>query len=268
MMRPGDWIEFGVEGSVRRRFRQLRARSMHRSWSKTPWPKAAVRQSPTVENGRRAPASRSQCSSAARRPSIAPAREMTLLADGTYHLAVGSTEMGNGSVTSHRQIAAEVLGTRADAIDIINADTDLTPYDTGTFASTGTVVAGQAVEIAAAALRDNIIEFASRHTGVDPAHCRLDAGTVVCGKRRIALPDLHARRRQGRTPFRGQAQGLSLAAHGRLQRPRHPARGAPHDRRNPHPAERARRRYRPPDQSDAVPRPDRRRDRAWRSAGR
>ena len=36
--------------------------------------------------------------------------EMRLLADGTYHLAVGSTEMGNGSVTSHRQIAASVLG--------------------------------------------------------------------------------------------------------------------------------------------------------------
>ena len=53
--------------------------------------------------------------------------------------------MGNGSVTSHRQIAAAVLGARADSIAIINADTDSTPYDTGTFASTGTVVAGQAV---------------------------------------------------------------------------------------------------------------------------
>ena len=55
-----------------------------------------------------------------------------------------------------------------DSVDIINADTDLTPYDTGTFASTGTVVAGQAVELTAAALRDNILDFASRHTGVDP----------------------------------------------------------------------------------------------------
>ena len=73
--------------------------------------------------------------------------QMTLRADGTYHLAVGSTEMGNGSVTSHRQIAASLLGARADGIDIINADTDLSPYDTGTFASTGTVVAGQAVEL-------------------------------------------------------------------------------------------------------------------------
>src|SRR5207302_1387480 len=60
--------------------------------------------------------------------------EMRMLADGRYHLAVGSMEMGNGSVTSHRQIAAAVLQTRVGRIDIVNADTDLTPYDTGTFA--------------------------------------------------------------------------------------------------------------------------------------
>jgi len=117
--------------------------------------------------------------------------QMTLLPDGSYHLAVGSAEMGNGSVTSHRQIAASILGARADSIAIINADTDLTPYDTGTFASTGTVVAGQAVALTATALRDNILDFASRHTGVAPAACRLDDGTVVCDKKRIGLPDLH-----------------------------------------------------------------------------
>jgi CO/xanthine dehydrogenase Mo-binding subunit len=117
---------------------------------------------------------------------------MMLRPDGSYHLAVGSTEMGNGSVTSHRQIAAAVLAARADAIDIVNADTDLCPYDTGTFASTGTVVAGQAVMLTAQAMRDNILAFAGHHAGVDRAACRLEAGTVICGERRIALSDLHA----------------------------------------------------------------------------
>ncbi|HSJ41116.1 MAG TPA: molybdopterin cofactor-binding domain-containing protein, partial [Xanthobacteraceae bacterium] len=117
--------------------------------------------------------------------------QMTLLPDGSFHLAVGSTEMGNGSVTSHRQIAASVLGARAESVAIINADTDLTPYDTGTFASTGTVVAGQAVNLTAKALRDNILDFASRHTGVAAADCRLDDGVVVCGNQQIALTDLH-----------------------------------------------------------------------------
>jgi CO/xanthine dehydrogenase Mo-binding subunit/aerobic-type carbon monoxide dehydrogenase small subunit (CoxS/CutS family) len=118
--------------------------------------------------------------------------EMRLLGDGRYHLAVGSTEMGNGSVTSHRQMAAEVLRTRAGRIEIINADTDQTPYDTGTFASTGTVVAGQAVALTATALRDNILEYASRHTGVPTSDCRLDDDAVICGNRRIPLSELHA----------------------------------------------------------------------------
>ena len=118
--------------------------------------------------------------------------EMRLLADGSYHLAVGSTEMGNGSTTSHRQLAASVLCTRAGQIAIINGDTDKTPYDTGTFASTGTVVAGQAVEKTALALRDVLIDFASRHFGGEPADCRLQDDAILCGNRKIALAELHA----------------------------------------------------------------------------
>jgi CO/xanthine dehydrogenase Mo-binding subunit len=118
--------------------------------------------------------------------------DMQLLADGTYHLACGSCEMGNGITTAHKQIAASIMGTRADAIDIINADTDRTPYDTGTFASTGTVVAGKAVHMTAEALRDDILDFACRHTGIDRAQCRLDDDAVICGNRRIALSELHA----------------------------------------------------------------------------
>jgi CO/xanthine dehydrogenase Mo-binding subunit/aerobic-type carbon monoxide dehydrogenase small subunit (CoxS/CutS family) len=117
---------------------------------------------------------------------------MGLKLDGRYHLAVGSTEMGNGSVTSHRQIAASVLGTRANNIDIINADTDQTPYDSGTFASTGTVVAGKAVALTAAALKENILAYACRYTGIDPAAWRIEDGFVVSDTKRIALVDLHA----------------------------------------------------------------------------
>ncbi len=117
---------------------------------------------------------------------------MTLLPDGRYHLAVGSTEMGNGTMTAHRQIAACHLEARADQIDIINADTDLTPYDSGTFASTGTVVAGQAVGLTARALRNNILDYAARKTGTDPAAWRLEHDSVVSGNNRMSLVDLHA----------------------------------------------------------------------------
>jgi CO/xanthine dehydrogenase Mo-binding subunit/aerobic-type carbon monoxide dehydrogenase small subunit (CoxS/CutS family) len=117
--------------------------------------------------------------------------EMRLLPGGTYHLAVGSTEMGNGSTTSHRQLAASVLGTRAGSIEIINGDTDQTPYDTGTFASTGTVVAGQAVEKAALALRDVLVDFASRHFGCEPGDCRLQDDAIICANRKVPLAELH-----------------------------------------------------------------------------
>ena len=117
---------------------------------------------------------------------------MIMHADGSYGLAVGSTEMGNGSVTSHRQIAAALLNCRADHIAIINADTDKTPYDSGTFASTGTVVAGQAVALTAKALAGNILEYAARHTGTEASAWKLEEGFVVSGSTRITLPDLHA----------------------------------------------------------------------------
>jgi CO/xanthine dehydrogenase Mo-binding subunit len=118
--------------------------------------------------------------------------EMRLLADGTYYLAVGSTEMGNGSTTAHCQIAASVLATRADNIAIINGDTDKTPYDTGTFASTGTVVAGQAVEKTALALRDNILDYASHYAGCDPSDCRLQDDAIICANRKLPLAELYA----------------------------------------------------------------------------
>jgi putative selenate reductase molybdopterin-binding subunit len=118
--------------------------------------------------------------------------EMRLLPDGTYHLACGSSEMGNGILTAHKQIAASVLGTRIADVEIINADTDLTPYDTGTFASTGTIVGGKAVHFSAQAMAEDITAFASRHTNVPVDLCRLDHDAVICGNERILLTELYA----------------------------------------------------------------------------
>ena len=118
--------------------------------------------------------------------------EMQLLPDGTYHLACGTSEFGNGISTAIKQVAASIVGVRAQDVALINADTDRTPYDTGTFASTGTVVAGQAVHLAAEAMRDDILDFAARHTGIDREKCRLDTDAVICGNLRIPLSELHA----------------------------------------------------------------------------
>ncbi|MFG1604699.1 molybdopterin-dependent oxidoreductase [Actinoplanes sp. NPDC049265] len=81
----------------------------------------------------------------------------TLLPDGTFDLAVGTAEFGNGSTTVHAQIAADALGTTPDRIAIRQSDTDLVGHDTGAFASTGVVVAGKAVLHAARGLRAHIL---------------------------------------------------------------------------------------------------------------
>ena len=169
--------------------------------------------------------------------------------------------MGNGTTTAHKQIAASILNTRAGQVAIINADTDLTPYDTGTFASTGTVVAGKAVGLAAETLRDAILDYAARHTGVDRAACRLEADHVLCGNRRIRLTALHAAGSQEGFRFIAfrksylsprtvafNVQGIRLAVH----------RG---DRGGAVAAQRACGRCGAADQPDAGARPDRRGDR-------
>ena len=117
--------------------------------------------------------------------------EMRLRADGTYHLAVGSSEMGNGITTAHKQIAAAIVGSRIGAIDIVNADTDKTPYDTGTFASTGTVVAGKAVHLTALALAGDILDYAAKYSGTERTLCRIEGEEVVCGNKRVPLRELH-----------------------------------------------------------------------------
>ncbi len=116
---------------------------------------------------------------------------LSLLPDGTYHLGVGSAEFGNGIRNAQRQVAAAVLNARAAAVAMDFADTDKTPYDTGTFASTGTSVATLGVQRAAEALRESLLEVASQVLGTPVEQCRLEDGQVRCGDRAIPLRQLH-----------------------------------------------------------------------------
>ncbi len=75
---------------------------------------------------------------------------------GGYLLEVGTAEFGNGTTTVHTQFAASALGTTADQIEVVQADTDGVDYDTGAFGSTGTVIAGGATLKAAGLLREMI----------------------------------------------------------------------------------------------------------------
>ncbi len=121
-----------------------------------------------------------------------------LRADGTYYLTNGVTEMGNGTITSMRQVAASILNSMADRIEIVIADTDKTAYDTGTFSSVGTSVSCKSVSLAAENLRDNILKIASEYTSRPVEECALADGNVQCGDRTIPLTELFATARDAR----------------------------------------------------------------------
>ncbi|WP_406140166.1 molybdopterin-dependent oxidoreductase [Streptomyces sp. NBC_01089] len=122
---------------------------------------------------------------------VADAR-ISLLEDGTFDLAVGTAEFGNGTTTVHRQVAAGELGTTVGRITVRQSDTDVVRHDTGAFGSTGTVVAGKATLRAAAALAASLLSFAAAHLGVPPDDCRLVEEAVECGDRRLLLKEVYA----------------------------------------------------------------------------
>ena len=114
----------------------------------------------------------------------------TLRDDGTYEIAVGTVEFGEGTSTAHVQIAATQLGTTPSRIHLVQSDTDRTGFDTGAFASAGLFVAGNAVQRASTALRDRILGFAASHAQVDVTSCSMDDDGVVCGSTRLSLAEL------------------------------------------------------------------------------
>ena len=125
--------------------------------------------------------------------------------DGTFEIAVGTAEFGNGTTTVHYQIAASVLGTTTDNIRVLSSDTDNGGHDTGAYGSTGTVIAGRATQLACEALREQILNFAAEHVGGPQAAWSLAEGSVVRTARRIGLAELAAAAR---------AKDKSLAATG------------------------------------------------------
>jgi probable selenate reductase molybdenum-binding subunit len=105
--------------------------------------------------------------------------------DGFYNLLIGATDLGTGSDTVLAQIAAETLGVSTDKIIVYSSDTDLTPYDTGAFASSTTYVSGHSVRIAAVRMRTAIVDKAKKFYGVE--HVVFDGTTLVAGDNEISL---------------------------------------------------------------------------------
>ena len=81
--------------------------------------------------------------------------------DGFYTLMIAAADMGTGCDTILAQMAAECLDCPVENIEVLGADTDSSPYDSGSYASSTTYVTGKAVEKACQKLIARILEIAS-----------------------------------------------------------------------------------------------------------
>jgi putative selenate reductase molybdopterin-binding subunit len=81
--------------------------------------------------------------------------------DGSFNVLVGATDLGTGSDTVLSQMAAEVLGVTLSDIIIYSSDTDMTPFDTGAYASSTTYISGMAVKKAAEQVAEQVRERAA-----------------------------------------------------------------------------------------------------------
>lgn len=80
--------------------------------------------------------------------------------DGSVQLQIGATEIGQGSDTVFAQMVAEVLGIPVDMVHVVSTqDTDISPFDTGAYASRQTYVTGMAVKKAALEVKEKILNF-------------------------------------------------------------------------------------------------------------
>jgi len=118
--------------------------------------------------------------------------------DGSFNVNVGATDLGTGSDTILAQMAAEVLGVPLSDVVIYSSDTDMTPFDTGAYASSTTYISGTAVKKAAEQIADQVRERAALMLELDEwRDIRLENRMAIApdgrsvSLERIALHSLH-----------------------------------------------------------------------------
>ncbi len=100
--------------------------------------------------------------------------------DGTYNLIIGAADMGTGCDTILSQMVAECMDCPLEDVAVFGADTDVSPYDSGSYASSTTYVTGKAVEKACAHLKKQI--------------CTIAAGMLGCGVEEVVFESKQVRR--------------------------------------------------------------------------
>ncbi|MCP4124893.1 MAG: xanthine dehydrogenase molybdenum-binding subunit XdhA [Bacteroidetes bacterium] len=115
--------------------------------------------------------------------------------DGTIHIQTGATEIGQGSDTAIAQMAAQTIGISFDQVHIVSTqDTDVTPFDTGAYASRQAYVTGNAVFRAASELKKKILDYAAQIEELVEEDLTISDNYIVTGefpgRKVISLADL------------------------------------------------------------------------------
>jgi putative selenate reductase molybdopterin-binding subunit len=108
---------------------------------------------------------------------------VNLLGDGTFMLLSGGTDLGTGLDTLIVKLVAECLCTGMQDIALIVADTDVTPYDDGAYASSGTFFSGNAALNAAQGMKQRILETAAKMLGEPVEDLSLVFPSTVQGRK-------------------------------------------------------------------------------------
>jgi CO/xanthine dehydrogenase Mo-binding subunit len=115
--------------------------------------------------------------------------------DGRVDVFAGTVDIGQGSRTVHTQIVADTLGVPYDWVTMDNTNTDSSPVCTGSFASRGTFIGGNAVRFAAEKARERVLEIASKELEIDPSDLELADGEVVAKgapQKKMSISDVAA----------------------------------------------------------------------------
>lgn len=113
--------------------------------------------------------------------------------DGRVDVFAGTVDLGQGSKTVHTQIVADTLGVPYDWVTMDNTNTDSSAVCTGTFASRGTFIGGNAVRYAAERVRERVLDIASKEMEIDAGDLEITDGEVVAKgspDRKVSVSDI------------------------------------------------------------------------------
>ena len=121
--------------------------------------------------------------------------------DGTYNLIIGAADMGTGCDTILAQMVAECMDCALDDVAVFGADTDASPYDSGSYASSTTYITGKAVEKACAELKKKICTIAGDMLGCTSEEVVFESGRVrkIDTDETVSLTDIAYRTQVGNT---------------------------------------------------------------------